>query len=122
MLVKVRKTCGNASDRIILLIECIDTVHRIRAQVRNNARIVGIFFLPDVLEAEISSELQRRRIRTNAYWLDTVLTGSKQFPQQIEWSRTIQTDYADITSRELSQLAAKYLDNEKAAAIVIKPA
>ena len=35
--------------------------------MRNNARIVGIFFLPDVLEAEISSDLQRRRIRANAY-------------------------------------------------------
>jgi hypothetical protein len=45
----------------------MDTVHRIRAQVRNNARIVGIFFLPDVLEAEITSDLQRRRIRANAY-------------------------------------------------------
>jgi len=33
----------------------------------NNARIVGIFFLPDVIEEEISSDLQRRRIRANAY-------------------------------------------------------
>ncbi|RIK36261.1 MAG: hypothetical protein DCC57_22625, partial [Chloroflexi bacterium] len=30
-------------------------------------RIVGIFYLPDVLEAEITSDLQRRRIRANAY-------------------------------------------------------
>jgi zinc protease len=77
----------------------------------------------DELERALGPSLTgiKDRIRTNAYWLDTVLTGSKQFPQQIEWSRTIQTDYADITSRELSQLAAQYLDNEKAAAIVIKP-
>ncbi len=45
----------------------MDTVHSIRARVRNNARIVGIFFLPDVLENEISSDLQRRRMRANAY-------------------------------------------------------
>ena len=78
----------------------------------------------DELERALGPSLTgiKDRIRTNAYWLDTVLTGSKQFPQQIEWSRTIQTDYAGITSRELSELAVKYLDNDKAAAIVIKPA
>ncbi|MGW8185833.1 MAG: hypothetical protein ACWGNK_01155, partial [Desulfobacterales bacterium] len=79
---------------------------------------------PDELERAIGPSLTgiKDRIRTNAYWLDTVLTGSKKFPQQIEWSRTIQTDYAGITSCELSELAVKYLDNGKAAAIVIKPA
>ncbi|GIV79444.1 MAG: hypothetical protein KatS3mg050_3838 [Litorilinea sp.] len=58
----VSSLCGGTGAGMFL-----DVVHRIRAQVRNNARIVGIFFLPDVLEAEISSDLQRRRIRANAY-------------------------------------------------------
>ncbi len=58
----VSSLCGGTGAGMFL-----DVVHRIRAQVRNNARIVGIFFLPDVLEAEISSDLQQRRIRANAY-------------------------------------------------------
>jgi len=58
----VSSLCGGTGAGMFL-----DTVHRIRAQVRNNARIVGVFYLPDVLEAEISSDLQRRRIRANAY-------------------------------------------------------
>lgn len=58
----VSSLCGGTGSGMFM-----DTVHRIRAQVRNNARIVGIFFLPDVLEAEITSDLQRRRIRANAY-------------------------------------------------------
>ena len=58
----VSSLCGGTGAGMFL-----DVVHRIRAEVRNNARIVGIFFLPDVLEAEISSDLQRRRIRANAY-------------------------------------------------------
>jgi hypothetical protein len=58
----VSSLCGGTGSGMFM-----DTVHRIRAQVRNNARIVGIFFLPDVLENEISSDLQRRRIRANAY-------------------------------------------------------
>jgi hypothetical protein len=58
----VGSLCGGTGSGMFM-----DTVHRIRAAVRNNARIVGIFFLPDVLENEISSDLQRRRIRANAY-------------------------------------------------------
>ena len=79
---------------------------------------------PDELERALGPSLTgiKDRIRTNAYWLDTVLVGSKKFPQQIEWSRTIQFDYAAITRQELSLLAAKYLDNDKAATIIIKPA
>lgn len=58
----VSSLCGGTGSGMFM-----DTAHRIRAQVRNNARIVGVFYLPDVLEAEISSDLQRRRIRANAY-------------------------------------------------------
>jgi hypothetical protein len=58
----VSSLCGGTGSGMFM-----DAAHRIRAQVRNNARVVGIFFLPDVLEAEISSDLQRRRIRANAY-------------------------------------------------------
>ena len=58
----VGSLCGGTGSGMFM-----DVVHRIRAQVRNNARIVGIFYLPDVLEAEITSDLQRRRIRANAY-------------------------------------------------------
>jgi zinc protease len=96
----------------------VDEVRRIIADISQN----GI--RPDELERALGPSLTgiKDRIRTNAYWLYTVLTGSKQFPQQLEWSRTIQSDYAAITRVELSQLAARYLDNAKAATIVIKPA
>ncbi len=58
--------------------------------------------------------------RKNGYWLNTVLSLSSIHPQQLEWSRTIMSDYALITADELSWLARKYLDNDKAAAIIIK--
>ncbi len=60
-------------------------------------------------------------MRKNHYWLNTVLTGSQQYPQQIEWNRTIIKDYASITKEEVLLLAKKYLDNDKAATIIIKP-
>jgi hypothetical protein len=58
----VSSLCGGTGSGMFL-----DVVHCIRAKVRNNARIVGIFYLPDVIEAELTSDLQRRRIRANAY-------------------------------------------------------
>ncbi|MBW2450700.1 MAG: insulinase family protein [Deltaproteobacteria bacterium] len=59
--------------------------------------------------------------RKNSYWLDTVLTGSKIHPQKIDWSRTILKDYASITKEKMSNIAKKYLVNDKSAAIIIKP-
>ena len=61
------------------------------------------------------------RLRTNSYWLYSVLTGAKKHPERIEWSRTFLKDYASITSDEIKELSEKYLDNEKAATIKISP-
>lgn len=60
-------------------------------------------------------------MRTNRYWLGTVLDLSARFPEQIEWCRSIQKDYAAITAQEVSELAKQYLDNKKAATVLIKP-
>ncbi len=60
-------------------------------------------------------------LRKNTYWLDTVLTGSEKYPQQIDWSRTINKDYASITQEEVSNLAEKYLDNHRTATIIVRP-
>jgi zinc protease len=60
-------------------------------------------------------------IRTNDYWLNSVLTGSAGHPQQIDWSRTIQKDYAAVSTIELHELAHKYLGQPKPAVIVIRP-
>ena len=59
--------------------------------------------------------------RKNSYWLDTVLTGSKIHPEKIDWSRTILKDYASITKERVSNIAKKYLVNDRAAVIIIKP-
>lgn len=60
-------------------------------------------------------------VRTNDYWLNSVLTGSSRRPQQIEWSRRFQKDYESVSPEEILALAKKYLDNSKAAVIIIKP-
>lgn len=60
-------------------------------------------------------------LRKNNYWLDTVLSGSKRHPRQLDWNRTILNDYASITKEELDVLAKTYFDMRKVATIVIKP-
>jgi zinc protease len=57
----------------------------------------------------------------NDYWLNNVLTGVGRHPQQLEWSRTIEKDYASITSEEVAALARRYLVWDNAAVIVLTP-
>ena len=60
-------------------------------------------------------------LRTNGYWLNTVLSGSREHPCRLEWSRTILKDYSSITTDELSKIAQVYLAKKKAAVIIIRP-
>ena len=60
-------------------------------------------------------------LQQNDYWLNTVLSGSKIHPRQIQWSRTILKDYASITKETATDFARKYLKNDMAATIVVKP-
>jgi zinc protease len=39
--------------------------------------------------------------QTNGYWLNSVMTGSERHPQQFEWARSFQDDYAAVTVDEL---------------------
>lgn len=60
-------------------------------------------------------------VKTNAYWLNTVLKTSSRRPELLDWSRTIQTDYAAVTAEEVSALARQYLITTAAATVVIVP-
>ncbi|MCP4748353.1 MAG: insulinase family protein [Desulfobacteraceae bacterium] len=84
----------------------------------------------DVVEQGISEDEFRRAIdptitrikdlrQTNGYWLNSVLTGAGQYPQQLEWCRTIEKDYASINVDQIMTLARTYLNNKKASSIII---
>lgn len=60
-------------------------------------------------------------VRTNQYWLQSVLVLSSRHPRQLEWPLTIEKDFAAVTARELSDLAAKYLQPEAAAEVILHP-
>jgi zinc protease len=60
-------------------------------------------------------------VKTNTYWLNSVLNGSSQHPEQLDWSRNFQTDYAAITLDEVYRIAKEYLKNQSAAVVIIEP-
>lgn len=61
-------------------------------------------------------------VRTNQYWLSSVLSLSSRYPRQLTWPTTILSDFSAINEQELSALAAKYLDNTRAAVARVVPA
>ncbi len=60
-------------------------------------------------------------VRSNGYWLRSVLSLSDRYPMQLEWPLTIQEDFSGITAEELSELAARYLAPKRAAAVAVVP-
>ena len=61
------------------------------------------------------------RVQTNSYWLNAVLAGSAENPEQLTWPTTLFQDNEDIRSEELQDLAKKYLDPQKNAMVIIRP-
>lgn len=59
--------------------------------------------------------------RTNNYWLNSVMSGSGRYAQKLDWARSMEKDYASITASDIRKMAEMYLDNGKAATVVIVP-
>ncbi len=60
-------------------------------------------------------------IRTNRYWLESVLVLSSRHPEQLQWPLTIQSDFAGITVEEIARLASTYLQQDSAARLLFQP-
>ncbi|MFP6874569.1 MAG: insulinase family protein [Verrucomicrobiales bacterium] len=62
-----------------------------------------------------------QQLRQNSYWLSTVALSSQEFPQKIQWARTMMDDYKAIKVGEVNALAKKYLVPDRAVVIKIIP-
>ena len=60
-------------------------------------------------------------LRTNGYWLNSVLSLSSRYPVQLLWPATILSEFGAITRQELSEMAEKYFDNKKSAVAIVTP-
>lgn len=60
-------------------------------------------------------------VRTNGYWLGSVLSLSARYPKQLEWPTTILSGFESFTLKEIRTLGKTYLNPEKAAIVTIAP-
>lgn len=95
----------------------VKEVQHIADQLRNTVSDVDEF--QRVLEPTLTYIKDLRQ--ENSYWLDSVLTGASRHPEQLDWARSIESDYASIQMTEIAALARKYLRNERAAVIIMTP-
>lgn len=59
-------------------------------------------------------------VKTNEYWLNSVMANSYIYPQKFEWAGNLMDDYNSITAEDLFLLSKKYLQIKKRALIRIK--
>jgi zinc protease len=60
-------------------------------------------------------------VKTNPYWLHSVMADSRDHPEKLQWAKNIIGGYGSITFETLTRLAEKYLDLKTAALIRIQP-
>jgi zinc protease len=60
-------------------------------------------------------------VKSNQYWLQSVLAKSGRHPVQLVWPKSLLSDFSSITSGEIEDLARKYLVGGKKATAIVKP-
>ncbi len=99
----------------------VDSIAEKVEQIGSDLAAEGIH--PDELRRALDPTLvQIKDMRqSNRYWLNSVLVGASRHPEQIDWARTIERDYAAITAADITSLARRYVIDSRAARVVIVP-
>lgn len=63
----------------------------------------------------------KEAVRTNDYWLHSVLSLSTRHPRQLDWPLTMIEDFAAVTTAEIAELAEAYLDRQRQAVGIVRP-
>jgi len=63
----------------------------------------------------------KQSIRTNPYWLMSVLANCQEEPERLEWSRSRLKDIESATKPEIDALAKRYLSPDKAFQAIVRP-
>jgi zinc protease len=97
--------------------EIADSVVAVAADLQAN----GV--TPDELERAKKPMLTRlhEAVRTNPYWLASVLSRCQENPARLDWARTIQSDYLAVTKADLDALAQAYLAPGRVFRVIVSP-
>lgn len=63
----------------------------------------------------------KQSLRSNGYWLSTVLDRAQEKPVVLDWARTRIADVEAITTAELSALAKQYLGRDRVSRATVLP-
>ncbi len=63
----------------------------------------------------------KEAVRTNDYWLHSVLSLSTRHHRQLVWPLTIIDDFAAVTTAEIAELAETYLNRQRQAVGIVRP-
>jgi len=63
----------------------------------------------------------KQSVRTNPYWLMSVLANCQEEPERLEWSRSRIKDIESATKAEIDALAKRYLSPDKAFQVIVRP-
>lgn len=99
----------------------MDTVEKVMADI--GAKLQADGATKDELKRALEPTFTqiREQLKTNEYWLHTVLKGAGRHPEQLQWSRTLLADYTGITVDQINQTARKWLKPAHEAVIRILP-
>lgn len=101
-----------------------EDLERIEAEIES---LAGGFRSRPITKSELERSVNpirtsiREMLKTNDYWLQSVLGGLGRRPEQLTWARTIEKGYTGIQVRDINKLARRYLDPQQRAVCEIRP-
>ncbi len=64
---------------------------------------------------------QKESLRSNGYWLGSVLSRAQEKPEMLDWARTRTADTEAITIAEIGELAKQYLSRDRVSRATVLP-
>ena len=122
----------NVSSRIYKgygVIQAVLTVDPSQIEILRKTvlEIADILFRGEISETELQHAKGpvmtslKDMIRTNHYWLTSVLDQSSRYPEQLQWPNSILSVFGSFSVSDMKAFAKGYLGVEKAAVITIVP-
>ncbi len=103
-------------------IENLDSVSKVLVELADKLAKEGA--TQDELDRALTPKLGmlKKTLRSNGYWLGTVVSKSQTQPEHMDWSRGRDADYKSITVEDINKLAQQYLTADRSLTIKIAPA
>ena len=118
---KIDKDFGLFESRMIVLPEQAEELASLVKKVAQQIGMEGISEQEFKRAQEPTLTAIREQLRTNDYWLQTVLSLSSRHPEQLIWPESILEDFTHMRPEEIQDMAKDYLQESQAATVIVHP-